>query len=310
MNAARAQSDYYGRDSVNLGGRTVSVPFVDIFGGKPGKTLLVTAGMDGDEYAGIVAARRLADEYTGKKFSGTLSIIPVVNIPGFETGMSRNPLDGLYPKHIYPGKHNGKPTERLMWWVSTKAATADCWFDMHGGSLTETVEPFVGGWESGNVAVDSFVMDVIRIIDCPYGVYEKGQKTGKSAALARHGCGYVLAESGELGKTDTQAVDRHVRWARQVMGAMGMIQMKQTPQRKRIFRTITEYRTGYTGTWRPLVAGIRQVKQGDVIGDIVLPSGRTMEHIRARESGHGLWYKIGSPVRRGDVVAGIGSVLL
>jgi predicted deacylase len=45
----------------------------------PQKTLLITAGIDGDEYAGIEVAYRLIDG-SDRPFAGRLLIIPIVNM--------------------------------------------------------------------------------------------------------------------------------------------------------------------------------------------------------------------------------------
>ena len=52
-----------------------SLEIIEITGVRPGKTLVVTGGMDGDEYAGIEAARALIDLYSDRQFAGVLATI-------------------------------------------------------------------------------------------------------------------------------------------------------------------------------------------------------------------------------------------
>jgi hypothetical protein len=59
--------------------------------------------------------------------------------------------------------------------------------------------------------------------------------------LARHGCGYLLAESGSFGNYNTKIINRHVQWAHVVMGELGMIDEKVQNVPKKIFRKISEY---------------------------------------------------------------------
>ncbi len=92
--------------SVDLGERHIEIPVAEIEGSLPGKTLLITAGMDGDEYAGIEAAFQAVEKYQHETFSGRLIILPVVNILGFENESSQNPLDQKFPKYIFPGRAN------------------------------------------------------------------------------------------------------------------------------------------------------------------------------------------------------------
>lgn len=127
---------------VNLGEKTIHVPVATINGNAEGPSLLITAGNDGDEYAGIAAAYRLIEEFSKLSFAGKLRIIPIVNIPGFENEMSKNPIDQKFPKYIYPGNPSGSASERLRFWISEFAESSDFWLDLHGGSLVESLVPF------------------------------------------------------------------------------------------------------------------------------------------------------------------------
>ena len=55
---------------LDLGSAVIRVPVADIKGRAPGKTLLVTAGVDGDEYASIDAAYTMIDEVNKASFNG------------------------------------------------------------------------------------------------------------------------------------------------------------------------------------------------------------------------------------------------
>jgi predicted deacylase len=122
---------------VSLGNTSVDIPLARIQGESGGPTLLVTAGNDGDEYAGIAACYRIIEEFSSTRFCGTLIVVPIVNIPGFEAEKSENPMDGKFPKYIYPGNKLGSATERLRFWLSEIAESSDFWMDLHGGSLVE-----------------------------------------------------------------------------------------------------------------------------------------------------------------------------
>src|SRR5690242_19972927 len=90
------------------------IPVFDIAGNQPGKTVLITAGVDGDEYAGIHAAYQLEENYRHGNFSGRLVIIPIVNVERFKQECSQNPLDGKLPKNIFPGSPDGSPSEQRI----------------------------------------------------------------------------------------------------------------------------------------------------------------------------------------------------
>jgi len=283
-----------------------TIPVFRFNGTSAGKTLLVTAGVDGDEYAGIAAAYRLIEEFSSTPFNGSLIIVPIVNIPGFVAQTSENPLDGMFPKYIFPGKKNGTPTERLCWWMNELAGAADFWLDMHGGALTEILEPFVGSWVSGDKKIDGLVSKVISSISCNYASFENNSAVTKTKLLARIGCGYLLTESGELGKTEHEDIQRHLDWACQVMGALGMIDHKARGHRTVLFGHIREYGIHRDGVWRPHFSVCRQVKKGELLGEVQSPTGSPLENVTAKEGGMLLWGKVGLSARHDDIVAGVG----
>ena len=62
---------------------------VRLVGNQPGKTLVVTAGVHGDEYVGIQAVRELLAQLSPGELSGQVIFVPVVNAGGFFAGTYR-----------------------------------------------------------------------------------------------------------------------------------------------------------------------------------------------------------------------------
>ena len=293
-------------ETVDIGHTRIRIPVAAIHGKATGPTLLVTAGIDGDEYAGIEAAYRLIHEFSEKPFLGKLIIIPIVNVPGFIAETSQNPLDGLFPKYIYPGKKDGKPTQRLCWYIHNLAEKSDYWLDMHGGALTEIIEPFIGSWVSGNSRVDSMTQKIIQSLDSKFAVFENNPAVTKTALLAKRGCGYLLTESGESGGIEEKAVTQHICWAHQTMSALGMLTEKVHIFPKTIMTRLDEYVIHRDGIWKAARRHCEELKTGAIIGEVLSLNGRSLETITAKEEGKLLWVKVGYSARRGDVVAGVG----
>ena len=62
---------------------------VRLVGNQPGKTLVVTAGVHGDEYVGIQAVRELLAQLSPGELSGQVIFVPVVNAGGCFAGTYR-----------------------------------------------------------------------------------------------------------------------------------------------------------------------------------------------------------------------------
>ncbi len=300
----RTQNITLARVPVGLG--NIMLPIAHLRGGNPGPTLVITAGMDGDEYAPIAAAYQLIEEFQTKRFAGALIIIPIVNTPGFEKEMSANPMDGKFPKRIYPGNRSGSPTERLVYWLHTNVIhQAHVWLDMHAGALSERLTPFVHAWETGNAAVDAKTREILMHIKGGICVYERTHGAGKAQILAAHGCGYVLTESGDFGHVHTPSINRHLLWAHTVMSCVGNLKKGYAKENdKTVYRAIDTYRVGKEGVWYPAVFS-STVKRGRLMGVVRGFDYGVKEKILVRESGTMLWIKEGMRVNAGDTVLGV-----
>ena len=172
--------------------------------------VLVTAGVDGDEYAGIEAAKQLINNYKITPPKVPITIIPIVNLAGYHAKTSQNPLDNRYPKHIYPGSHFGTSSSKLMWQLSKYVEGVELWLDLHGGAGDEHLNPFVWADKTGNPKVDTLTISLLSKLHART-VYS--QNTLKpSAILGRRNTSYLILESGEMDKTTKVAVDNHLTW--------------------------------------------------------------------------------------------------
>src|SRR5262245_41097739 len=75
---------------VRADGSLLELSGLIVRGGAPGPTLLVTAGVHGDEFEGMAALRLLSDAIQPLPMQGTLVAVPVANPPSFEAGLRTN----------------------------------------------------------------------------------------------------------------------------------------------------------------------------------------------------------------------------
>ncbi|MBV9223580.1 MAG: succinylglutamate desuccinylase/aspartoacylase family protein [Acidobacteriaceae bacterium] len=136
--------------------------FLDVFcarGSRDGKTVVITAGVHGDEYEGPAAVMELARQLTKANLFGTVVAIPVLNPPAFIAGTRTNPEDGLNLARCFPGKVDGKPTERLAAALFEQLGTKTNYLiDLHSGGVEYVFLPlagFYGPSEAGNPSYQS-----------------------------------------------------------------------------------------------------------------------------------------------------------
>jgi uncharacterized protein len=91
----------------------LSIPVAVFNGAKPGPVLAIVSGAHGTEYASIIAVERLVQQLDPKTISGTVILVPLVNVPSFEQKIAHvNPVDGKSMNRFYPGRADGTQTER------------------------------------------------------------------------------------------------------------------------------------------------------------------------------------------------------
>jgi predicted deacylase len=283
-------------------------PVTELVGTEEGKTLLVTAGMDGDEYAGVEAAFSLIKKYSVSSFHGKLIIIPIVNISGFLSETSYNPDDNKYPKHIFPGNPRGTPSEKLISWIfTTYAERADAWIDLHGGALGETLSPFLWCFKTGTSAIDVQTNAFCNAVDAHTIIIDETGLEPKTYFSKRRKAPFILAESGELGKRSSEDIQRHISWTEALMSTLQMINRHESStfaSDKRYFRRVTEVSAPFDGICTPLISN-SAVSKGDVLGTITSLDTQETRSLYAPVSGYTLWHKVGMGCRKGSVVFGI-----
>ena len=94
-------------------GPMLQLPLLIARGANPGKTIVVLAGVHGDEYEGMWAARELFKSLDPAEMSGNVVSVPVCNPPAFAARNRESPLDGQNLARVFPGDSGGTMTERI-----------------------------------------------------------------------------------------------------------------------------------------------------------------------------------------------------
>jgi predicted deacylase len=141
----------------------LSIPVVVVHGAKPGPVLAVVAGSHGTEYASIVAVEQLITTVDPAAVSGTLILVPLINIPSFEQKVPHvNPLDGKSMNRFYPGKMDGTQTDRASFMMTKQVVEkADHLIDLHGGDLDESLRPYSYWTKTGNAKQDAISREMV-----------------------------------------------------------------------------------------------------------------------------------------------------
>jgi len=114
-------------------------------GCREGSTLVVTAGVHGDEFEGV---RAIIDTYQSldpNEMSGDFIGVPVANTPAFWNGTRNSPIDGLNLARVFPGALGCGPTPALAHALANSViGWADFFVDLHSGGVKLLMPTMVG----------------------------------------------------------------------------------------------------------------------------------------------------------------------
>src|ERR1044072_6105571 len=141
----------------------LSIPVAVIHGSKPGPVLALVAGSHGTEYTSIIALEKLIAMLDPAEISGTVIIVPLINIQSFEQKVPHvNPVDKKSINRFYPGKLDGTQTERASYLITREIVEkGDDLIDLHGGDLDESLRPYSYWSKTGNEKQDQISREMV-----------------------------------------------------------------------------------------------------------------------------------------------------
>src|SRR5215471_15454070 len=212
------------RRALSLAG--YDVPVVELTGSRDGPRLTVVAGVHGCEYAPMAAVRRWTAALAERELRGTVTAVPVLNLPAF---WARTPFlvpdDGKNLNRCFPGNPAGSVAERLAHAAFTQLIVgSDALVDAHAGDMVEALEPFAL-YDAG--PSEERACELARAYGLGYVIRQEpgpGRAVGgtTSTAAAEIGIPAIIAEAGGCGLVEAAAVDAHVRGLDQVLAVLGM----------------------------------------------------------------------------------------
>jgi predicted deacylase len=261
----------------------IQVPVTVIRGRNPGPTALVLAAIHGDEINGADIVRRLIFDVNHERLSGTLIAIPVVNIPGFLAQSRYLPYHRDLNRY-FPGKRRGNNAERFAYRLFTEIIQkCDFGIDLHTAASGRMNLPHVRG---------DMTHPKVRKLARAFGATVLIDQAGVKGALRREateiGIPMILFEAGETGRFSQKVSLVGLRGVLNVLTEMGMLPQKPDSHRppfQVIVKASDWVRAEKGGILDLVVKPGDLIYQGDLIGSILNPFGKTVTQIKAPTTG-------------------------
>jgi predicted deacylase len=131
--------------SLEPGVKGASLPVLLVRGSRAGQTLVVTAGVHGDEYEGVRAILDTYQSLDPQQMTGDFLAVPVANPPAFWNGTRTSPLDHGNLARAFPGSSDGGPTAATALVLANSViAFADFFLDLHSAGVKLLMPTMVG----------------------------------------------------------------------------------------------------------------------------------------------------------------------
>ncbi len=285
--------------SKSYAGAPIRVPVTVWRGKKPGPSVFISAAVHGDEINGTGTIRHLIQERPFELVAGTLVLVPVVNILGFEQ-LSRYSPDRRDLNRAFPGSGGGSVTARLADVIFRNIVRrCDYGIDLHTAAVRKTNYPNARAdmnQEATARLATLFGAELLLNTPGPQGSFRR--------AAVKAGCATMTLEAGEVWKVEPAVVEYTLRGIRNVLVGLKMIEGEV---REPAFRMVCEetkwLRAEKGGFLRFHVGPGDMVKEGQPIATNGTLAGRDQNTIVAPREGVVLGMTTLPAVSPGDAVA-------
>jgi uncharacterized protein len=295
-----------------------SIPVIVVNGAKPGPVLALVAGSHGTEYASILALQKLAQAADPAELSGTLIILPLINVPSFAQKVPHlNPVDGKNMNRFYPGMPDGTQTERVSWAIAKQVVErCDYLIDLHGGDLDENLRRYSYLATTGKEAQDAASRAMILAFGLDHIIMQDFRTPvapGGAVTITRYAAGLdkpcVTAEAGHAGVSDADDVDSLIQGCRNVARHLKMLPGAVYPVEHPLWLSrVSTVTSELDGVFFPLVGPEAFVSQGMKIGYVTDYFGKKVWDATSPIAGVVLYIGAVPSLKKGDTIAHIGEV--
>lgn len=272
---------------IGLNSHGISIPLILVRGAEEGKTLVVMAGIHGDEYEGVRAILEVCDELDPQKMKGDVLAVPAANPPALWAGRRTSPLDGCNMARLFPGDEKGSPSEVIAFHLARSIIErGDFFLDLHSAGVKLLMPSMVGydaRDEKSRAAALAFAAPVIW-----------GHPTvhaGRSISFASsRGIPWLYTEAHGAGRIAADDLRLFKRGMRNLLSHLGILNETKEcfPLQHRLYGdgdTDGSLIAGESGFFVPSVELLDPVNQGDELGRTLSLHGDTLEVFSAPRSG-------------------------
>ncbi len=293
-------------ETVRLHTRTrIEVPVIIERGKQDGPTLLISAGIHGDEVNGVEIVRRAIQQNIIKPDYGTVIAVPVLNVFGF-LNKSREFPDGKDLNRFFPGTKSGSLANQFAYsFMEEIVPHIDYCIDFHTGGADRFNTPQIRVSRGNKELVDlANAFNPTFVVMAP----ERDKSFRESAT--RLGKKVLLFEGGKALNFSARVTEAGIQGIMRIMNAIGMRDFSSSlvaPLKKPVVIRESQWqRARHSGMFHKYVKDGELITKGQVIGSISDPYGKLEYPIKALRKSYVIGLTHSPLVTQGDALYHLG----
>ena len=292
-------------DVARLHTRTpILVPVIVERAKEDGPTVLLMAGLHGDEINGVEIVRRFLRKKLHKPTKGTIICLPVFNIFGF-LNIKRELPDGRDLNRSFPGSAKGSLASQFAYhFMKEIAPHCDYIIDFHTGASQRNNFPQIRC-----VMSDPESMELARVFNPPFII--NSSLIGKTIreSMIKMKKMVLLFEGGMANNIEEMVVEEGLNGTKRLIAHLGMRNYKIDISKDRepiVLQESRWLRAPNSGMFQALVKNGSQVDRGTILAIVTDPYGNFEKKIKSPISGYVICANESPVVFKGDAIIHIG----
>ncbi|MBO3117944.1 succinylglutamate desuccinylase/aspartoacylase family protein [Winogradskyella sp. DF17] len=263
----------------------IDVPVIIERSKNPGPTVLITAGIHGDEVNGVEIVRQIIAKGINRPKKGTIICIPVINVFGF-IHLDREFPDGRDLNRVFPGSKTGSLASRVAHKLMNEIVPhVDLILDFHTGGADR--------FNSAQIRIaknEVILEELAEVFGAPFTYYSKNLNKSFRSSCYKLGIPMLLFEGGKSFHINKTITNTGVNGTKRILEHLGMLTSKfkvSKPKNSGIRIIDSKWiRANHSGMFKAKVLVNSLVKRGDVLGHITDPYGSFNHFVKAPNDGY------------------------
>jgi predicted deacylase len=288
-------------DVARLHTRTpIQVPVIVERAKEDGPTVLLMAGLHGDEINGVEIIRRFLRKKLHKPSRGTIICLPVFNIFGF-LNIQRELPDGRDLNRSFPGTANGSLASQFAYhFMKEIAPHCDYIIDFHTGAAQRNNFPQIRC-----VMSDPESMELAQVFNPPFILNSSLISKTIRESMIKMKKKILLFAGGMANDIEEMIVEEGLNGTKRIIAHLGMRNYKIdiTKDRKPIILKESKWlRAPNSGMFQALVKNGAFVEKGEILAIVTDPYGNYEKKIKASSPGYIICVNKSPVVYKGDAI--------